>query len=345
MKEKLKLLVLVLVALLPGAVKIVIYRHAFGARIDAGVRIGFGTLLLFDSLTLERDARIGNFNIIRVASMTLGKRSRIGSCCRITCNSFVLGSSATISSWVSILADHRDPQATFEAGSESWIFDFCYINPARPIKLGRNVGVGGGSYLFGHGLWLSKLKGYPISFGPITIEDDVWLPWGCFIMPGVSIGTGAVVGARAVVTKSLPAGALAAGMPAKVIRESVAAAVPLETQLQLLQEATDEFAALHGHALSVETSAEWIGYAIAAEPVFSLARVEQPTTFPPDRRAELCVVHGDYRSASTHHPRVYSLASSQCCDYESLGGLQKQWLNHLRLLGVRYYPIDEVAVE
>lgn len=345
MKAKLKLLVFVLVALLPNGVKVLIYRTVFGATIGRGVRIGFGTVLVFETLTIEPSAVIGFLNLIRVSSMTLGTRSRIGSCSRITCHSFLLGSAATISSWVSILADHRDPQARFEAGAESWIFDYCYINPARPIKLGRNVGVGGGSYLFTHGYWLSKLQGFPVSYGPITIDNDVWLPWGCFIMPGVNIGSGAVVGARSVVTKSLPAGVLAAGSPAKVLRDSAAVPVTLEEQNAMLREATEEFARKTARQLNVTTVDGWLRFELDGQPLAVVAPQPAPPSFPAAAGTELCVVHTDYRTVQGRHPRLYSLTTCQSCPYDSIGALQREWLRHLRLIGVRYYPIDEVVVE
>jgi maltose O-acetyltransferase len=54
---------------------------------------------------------------------------------------------------------------------------------------------------------------------PITIGDNVWLGAGVIVCPGVSIGDDTVVGAGAVVTKDLPAGVVAAGTPARVLRE------------------------------------------------------------------------------------------------------------------------------
>ena len=53
----------------------------------------------------------------------------------------------------------------------------------------------------------------------ITIADNVWLGGGVIVCPGVTIGQDTVVGAGAVVTKDLPAGVVAAGVPARVLRQ------------------------------------------------------------------------------------------------------------------------------
>ena len=54
---------------------------------------------------------------------------------------------------------------------------------------------------------------------PITIDDNVWLGGGTIVCPGVTIGADAVVGAGAVVTRDLPAGVVAVGNPARILRE------------------------------------------------------------------------------------------------------------------------------
>ncbi|MEM7765231.1 MAG: sugar O-acetyltransferase [Pseudomonadota bacterium] len=54
---------------------------------------------------------------------------------------------------------------------------------------------------------------------PISIGDNVWLGGGVVVCPGVSIGENTVVGAGAVVSRDLPAGVLAVGNPARIIRE------------------------------------------------------------------------------------------------------------------------------
>jgi maltose O-acetyltransferase len=54
---------------------------------------------------------------------------------------------------------------------------------------------------------------------PVEIGSDVWVGGGAIILPGVSIGDRAVIGAGSVVTRDVPAGAFAAGNPCRVIRE------------------------------------------------------------------------------------------------------------------------------
>lgn len=56
---------------------------------------------------------------------------------------------------------------------------------------------------------------------PIRIGDHVWIGLRATILKGVSIGDGAVVGAGSMVIRDVPSGALVAGVPARVIRESV----------------------------------------------------------------------------------------------------------------------------
>jgi acetyltransferase-like isoleucine patch superfamily enzyme len=57
----------------------------------------------------------------------------------------------------------------------------------------------------------------------IAIHDGAWLGAGCIILDGVTIGEGAVIGAGAVVTKDVPAHAVALGVPARIVRDYAAA--------------------------------------------------------------------------------------------------------------------------
>jgi acetyltransferase-like isoleucine patch superfamily enzyme len=88
------------------------------------------------------------------------------------------------------------------------------------IRLGREVQVapGCGFYPYEHGI----VAGLPIhrqplqTKGDIVIEDGAWLGYGVIVLDGVTIGAGAVIGAGSVVTRPVPAGAIARGAPARV---------------------------------------------------------------------------------------------------------------------------------
>ena len=53
---------------------------------------------------------------------------------------------------------------------------------------------------------------------PVIIEDDVWIGGRVIILPGVTIGRGSIIGAGAVVSRSIPPYSVAVGVPAKVVR-------------------------------------------------------------------------------------------------------------------------------
>lgn len=97
----------------------------------------------------------------------------------------------------------------------------CVILDPAPVTIGNNVFLGPGVHVYtaNHPLDAIERRSGQESALPVTIGDDVWVGGGAILLPGVSIGSGTVVGAGSVVTRSLPAGVLAAGNPCRVIRE------------------------------------------------------------------------------------------------------------------------------
>ncbi|MFF3763105.1 sugar O-acetyltransferase [Streptomyces sp. NPDC001922] len=92
---------------------------------------------------------------------------------------------------------------------------------AGPIRIGADVQIGPNVQLLTptHELDTERRRAGWERALPVTIGDNVWLGGGVIVCPGVTIGENTVVGAGAVVTKDLPAGVLAVGNPARVIRE------------------------------------------------------------------------------------------------------------------------------
>jgi len=90
------------------------------------------------------------------------------------------------------------------------------------IQIGSNVLIAPSCafYPYAHGIAVGELiSQQPLQTkGGIIIEDDVWLGFGVIVLDGVRIGKGAVVGAGAVVTHDVPDGAIAMGVPARVVK-------------------------------------------------------------------------------------------------------------------------------
>ncbi len=91
------------------------------------------------------------------------------------------------------------------------------------IKIGKDVMMGPDVIILGENHQFASLEvpmrtqGYR-TFLPVQIKDDVWIGARAIILPGITIGTGAIVGAGAVVTKDVPPYAICSGNPARVVR-------------------------------------------------------------------------------------------------------------------------------
>lgn len=110
-----------------------------------------------------------------------------------------------------------------EIGDETWIGQQCFIHAAGGVRIGKQVGIGPGVKILSSqhteaGREVAIFNA-PVELAPVVIGDGADIGVGAIIMPGVSIGEGAQIGAGAVVTRDIPAFAVAAGSPAKVMRE------------------------------------------------------------------------------------------------------------------------------
>lgn len=107
-------------------------------------------------------------------------------------------------------------------GDNVWIGQQAFLHSAGGLMIGNNVGIGPGVRI--HTARHRELgRDVPIVFAPVddapvVIEDDADLGIGSTILPGVRIARGAQIGAGAVVTQDVPAYAIVAGVPARVLR-------------------------------------------------------------------------------------------------------------------------------
>lgn len=138
---------------------------------------------------------------------------------------------------------HVQPRRRMTIGADPSISPRAVFSNAERIKIGDRLRLGSGCHLWaGHGSGTITI-GDDVLFGPdvlvtaatyrfnggtpvtrqpmdeadIVIGDDVWIASRVIILPGVTIGNYAIIGAGAVVKSDIPAGAIAVGAPARVI--------------------------------------------------------------------------------------------------------------------------------
>jgi maltose O-acetyltransferase len=115
---------------------------------------------------------------------------------------------------------HCDYGAQISLGAGTFVnFGLVALDPA-PITIGDDVQIGPNVQLLTptHPLQADLRRAGWEAARPIAIADNVWLGGGVIVLPGVSIGENSVVGAGAVVSRDVPAGVLAVGNPARIIR-------------------------------------------------------------------------------------------------------------------------------
>lgn len=107
-------------------------------------------------------------------------------------------------------------------GDETWIGQQCFLHAAGGLVMGARVGIGPGVRVItsahGEAGRAIPILSSPLEMAPVHIEDDADIGVSAVILPGVTVGRGAQVAAGAVVSKNVPAYAVVAGVPARVVR-------------------------------------------------------------------------------------------------------------------------------
>lgn len=106
-------------------------------------------------------------------------------------------------------------------GARSYINRNTMLDATESLVVGRDCAIGPGCYLtdHDHGFAPDALPlALPMPSAPTRLEDRVWIGANVVVLKGVTIGTGSVIGAGSVVTRNVPAGCVAVGNPARVIR-------------------------------------------------------------------------------------------------------------------------------
>jgi acetyltransferase-like isoleucine patch superfamily enzyme len=237
---------------LPSALKIAIYRFQ-GYRIGQGVNLGFGSVVMGDSVSIGDHTSLGFFSFIRGRTISLGRHVQIGAATMIDTPHVEIGDGTKLNEQV-FIGGLQFPDSRLVVGRNCQIMQMTFLNPTRSIVIGDDTGIGGDCLVFGHTSWLSALEGYPVEVDSIEIGSHVSLAWRVFVLPGVRIGDGAVIGANSLVRGTIPPRCLAIGFPARVVSKEPdfpRVLTPIEKK-RIVTDIMDEFRArLVGERLDV----------------------------------------------------------------------------------------------
>jgi len=229
-----------LLACLPSFLHVTI-RRFLGASIQKGVKIKLGTIIRTKQLNIGSDTSLGPFCYLSGDIISIDKDSTIKPLTIVSAKEILIGKCVHIAPLAYIGGDHTN-RSFFKIGDHSRVFPFCWLDTGEGIRIGKHVGIGGHTLIFTHGVWSDFLDGGPISYAGVEIEDYVWLPWRVFIMPGTKIGAKSIIGANSLVSKSIPENVVAAGSPAKVLKENVISNLQQDEKILRVKKILEDYA-------------------------------------------------------------------------------------------------------
>ncbi|HZU82927.1 MAG TPA: acyltransferase [Polyangiaceae bacterium] len=114
-----------------------------------------------------------------------------------------------------------DARELLSIGRDTYISAPLHIDIGAAVRIGDRINIGHDVALLtiDHEIRDGDRRCGELRGEPIRIEDGAWLGSRATILPGVTVGRGAIVAAGAVVTKDVPADTMVAGVPAKVVRQ------------------------------------------------------------------------------------------------------------------------------
>jgi acetyltransferase-like isoleucine patch superfamily enzyme len=220
--------------------RVAAYRE-HGAKIGDGVVLGARTLIVSPQIVIEDRVAIGDeSDVLCDEVFAVGALTHFAHRLEIRCRRAYFGTNGHIGRHVRIGGGGaRDPWGTFAAGDLLFLGDEAYVNPCRPVLVGREVFLTMRSVIVTHNIGHSVLEGFENRFAPVVVEDRAQIGIGTVVYAGCRIGREAIVGSNSYVVTNIPAGKLALGVPAEVA-VSASRPLPPERQSQVLAQMLDD---------------------------------------------------------------------------------------------------------
>lgn len=170
-------------------------------------------------------ARRNRMAWLKMQGMKIGHNSNIGEIRVPVPEQVSIGNNCVLEDDVRLRAGGPWKQAFIEIGDNSFIGHSSQINVGNYFKIGKDCMIAP-LCVFSDAHHEFTEVSIPINkqrclYNKIEVKDDVWIGSGCVILGGVTIGTGVVVAAGAVVTKSIPDYEIWGGIPAKKIKSRI----------------------------------------------------------------------------------------------------------------------------
>jgi acetyltransferase-like isoleucine patch superfamily enzyme len=169
------------------------------------------------------------YPVLRTMCASVGKRLRMEHIPGIYGGAKVyIGDDVHLSGSLTVFGGRIFDNPELRIGNRTFIGAKTIFSVARLIEIGDDVLIAGGcsiSDFSGHPLDPDKRAAgeqvSPEDVRPVRIGNKAWLGRGAMILPGVTVGEGAVIGAAAVVTKDVPPGHICVGNPGRILSKTV----------------------------------------------------------------------------------------------------------------------------
>ncbi|MGO9588895.1 MAG: biotin/lipoyl-containing protein [Candidatus Acidiferrales bacterium] len=328
---------------LSSAEKCAAYRE-HGAEIGSDVVLGAGTILIAPRIVIETETQFGDNTSIRCR-----ERFHVDGFSSFRGNLSVRG--GTVVFGKSIFAGQNiriggggnaDPWSLLCVGDGTYVGDDVFVNICRPVVIGEEVFLTQRSILVTHNIGHSILEGYENRFAPIVLEDYSQVGMNCTIYAGASIGKGAIVASNSYVISSIPAGKLAMGVPAKVVKDAVRRP-ERSRQVQLVHTMVNEYhelLRLKGHPVSELSTRPYHGFGVSqGEKRFQLVFLEDSSPDGADLEVADQIVLWVLEGPSGHVPANWTVMNLLEKKVSGPGGVfVDSTREFLRKRGIRCQP-------
>ena len=181
--------------------------------------------------TLYRDARDRAFSLaVRSSFASFGPRSRVSLPAQLQgTERIAVGNHVYLGPGCWLLTHELDGAGgRIEIGDRTSMAGYCVLSAAVRVSIGEAVLFARNVYIADHrhgfGQADNAVLDQPIEdLRPVVVEDGAWLGQNVVLLPGVTIGRGAVVGANSVIREDVPPRSVVAGSPGRVVRRLPAA--------------------------------------------------------------------------------------------------------------------------